>query len=489
MLTDTQVETLELLEDYIESDKNMFFLFGYAGTGKTYLVSKFVDIQMNSDKINKIFVCAPTHKALNVIESYMKNNVEDIDLKKVKFMTIHKMLGFKAQIDTSKGEKNFVTNTESKFLKQTKKINILIVDECSMISESISNHIEENLKKRNKLKILFIGDSAQLPPVGEKISRTFEISKSEKKYIVQLDEIVRTKSPDIQKISKLIRKWNGNKFNDLMEKIIKIHNTKSKSFSLFHKKIKNGEIEPKWFSNFKKNIENNHTPIILTWKNNTSDYYNNLIRSKLHRNDSNNFTKGDLAMFNNFYKSLSNRNVFYTSDVVVVKKIYYSSLNDIDWNDLKKNVKKTSPKQNVRYFNTLLKKLDLMDYEIDINIMTVKKFEHDSDSIIKTVDIESKNKYLTLIEDIKKNIEHFYNKTNDDELSELLWKFYYENLVDNFAEINFGYSITIHKSQGSTFDTVYVDLMDILDNQNTDEMIKSLYTAVTRAAIKLCFLV
>jgi len=63
-----------------------------------------------------------------------------------------------------------------------------------------------------------------------------------------------------------------------------------------------------------------------------------------------------------------------------------------------------------------------------------------------------------------------------------LWKSWNKNVVDIFAHLNYGYCITVHKSQGSTFKNSYIDVNDILSNNNKEESLKCLYTAITRAS-------
>jgi superfamily I DNA/RNA helicase len=63
------------------------------------------------------------------------------------------------------------------------------------------------------------------------------------------------------------------------------------------------------------------------------------------------------------------------------------------------------------------------------------------------------------------------------------WKFYYEEIIDKFADITYGYSMTVHKSQGSTYERVFVDMEDIIKrNPKERESFQCLYTAITRAS-------
>ena len=70
-----------------------------------------------------------------------------------------------------------------------------------------------------------------------------------------------------------------------------------------------------------------------------------------------------------------------------------------------------------------------------------------------------------------------------------LYKEIQNNVIDCFAKLNYGYCITVHKSQGSTFVNVYIDLDDIFSNNNEEETMKCIYTAITRTSNTLQFLI
>jgi ATP-dependent exoDNAse (exonuclease V) alpha subunit len=70
-----------------------------------------------------------------------------------------------------------------------------------------------------------------------------------------------------------------------------------------------------------------------------------------------------------------------------------------------------------------------------------------------------------------------------------IWKEWSSNVIDRFAQLNYGYAITVHKSQGSTFKNVFIDIMDIFSNYKQEERIKCLYTAITRSSQSLDLLV
>ena len=63
------------------------------------------------------------------------------------------------------------------------------------------------------------------------------------------------------------------------------------------------------------------------------------------------------------------------------------------------------------------------------------------------------------------------------------WAFYYSELIDKFADVTYGYAMTVHKSQGSTYERVFIDMKDIIHkNPKERESFQCLYTAITRAS-------
>jgi hypothetical protein len=107
-----------------------------------------------------------------------------------------------------------------------------------------------------------------------------------------------------------------------------------------------------------------------------------------------------------------------------------------------------------------------------------EKFKSESSMVIKNFS----KKMLHLYRTGPKQIERFVIKP--------LWKQWNRIFVDPYASVNYGYSITCHKAQGSGFHDVYVDLDDILLNtQRPIEAKKCAYTAATRTSNELNVLV
>jgi len=175
LTTDQQQAATEILESVEKGENHV--LMGFAGTGKTYLTQYLGNALRDK---NCAFV-APTNKAVKVLQENMPRHY---------CMTIHKMLNLRL-------EKGKLKQTEYPNLE---RYDIIFVDESSMINLEIYKLLFENVVN-GTVPVVFIGDPAQLPPIGEKLSVVFETENKS-----TLNEIVRqAKTNSIIPFSKTIR--------------------------------------------------------------------------------------------------------------------------------------------------------------------------------------------------------------------------------------------------------------------------------------------
>ena len=482
-LNEKQQIAVNKLHDFVgQNIHKIFYLLGYAGTGKTFIIAKILNDFLMNNNIDKIIITAPTHQALNVIESYIKSNTKN-NPAKINFMTLHKLLEFKPIIMNKNGEKIFNAIRESKYLKQMEN-KIIIIDESSMIPDNMVKHLKKYVELY-PIKLIILGDCAQLPPIGETLSTIFNIKKKYE-YHIQLDFIMRTNSPDIKDVCTIIRNWNRS--DSLKKLLLPIHNRRG-AFRMYHSICANkaDPLKSTWFKKFAKKINSGENPIILTWTNPRADYYNSLIRKYIHKTTNlTTYAVGDCAIFNNYYLSPIDHSNFYTSDMIIIKNITTEEKILYNWIDLLVPNPKIIPHKN---FNEILNKF-LKYPQIKINIMNVMKLHSStcSEYKIKTICRQDLEKYNSMLKNIKEKIEFFFGKYGDEILTTKLWNVYHKYLIEPYAEIKFGYSITTHKAQGSTFGTVIVDFCDISENPDANELQKALYTAAGRASNELYFL-
>jgi hypothetical protein len=190
ILTKDQRLALEKLSAFIESDERVFILHGYAGSGKTTLMKGFVEYLQSIEK--KYQLMAPTGRAAKVINQ--KTSFEST--------TIHKgIYSFEELLEIKQSE----NESDASFLYQYKIRNnpevhdsVLIVDEASMVSDILSQgeffrfgsgHLLQDLITYGRIldettssKIIFIGDPAQLPPIGMNFSPALDPSYLNETY-------------------------------------------------------------------------------------------------------------------------------------------------------------------------------------------------------------------------------------------------------------------------------------------------------------------
>jgi hypothetical protein len=156
-LTADQVEALRQIEAAYEPS-GFYLLTGHAGSGKTYLMQQLTKNMLATRR--RIVLSAPTHKAVAVLARKLSEaNIRDVPCR-----TIHSILSLtpKPRADRLVFERDRDAEPVT--------ADVVVVDECSMVSEDLYRHIKRHLPNAF---VLFVGDPAQLPPVGEVESQTF----------------------------------------------------------------------------------------------------------------------------------------------------------------------------------------------------------------------------------------------------------------------------------------------------------------------------
>jgi hypothetical protein len=450
-LSADQHKLLHLLYSFSRNNKNRLCVNGYAGTGKTTIVIEFIKSlisQPNKTNKLKVIFSTKTHKALNVMHAKFKTNFKKISKNTVCFLTLDKMLNYEHRYNIN-GDHVFIKNNSNTI--DFSKYNYIVIDESSMIPQSKVDDIQYVIEKNRKLKVVFIGDPNQLPPVNESPNT---LTNSD--YF--LTDIVRTADHNLTTLYNNIRQWiNGDKqksgINDLFCKNIVAYN-KQTQFD-------------KWIDAYISSCENKNN-ILLTWTNEKSDYYNKLIRAKRGLNKI--YQVGDCLIFNDFY-NLPERSIdkrFYTSEQVyvnIVKKCKYTPC--------KFNVDISQEK----IISKIISKINdyISSIEYNVYVLTINT----SSNIIVLFNNET-YKYNHDIEHLQNVIKDIAWIDNNE--IDRLWNEYYKCMVKPFATVSYGYSITVHKSQSSTYYNVFIDLDNIFTNANKCECKRLIYTGFTRAS-------
>ena len=151
---------LQFLRD---PNKHEFLLAGPAGTGKSFLVTYLLDLVRDEHKLVRLIAphtpmpqfhfTATTNKAAHVLSSMVNAPAT----------TIHQTLGLTIQTNFNTGKARLIKKNDTKNLNHS----VLVIDEGSMINQELLQHIQKARRDFRECKILYVGDSYQLPPVNE----------------------------------------------------------------------------------------------------------------------------------------------------------------------------------------------------------------------------------------------------------------------------------------------------------------------------------
>ncbi len=411
---------------------------GYAGTGKTSIVSTLVNILPVFNF--RSMLLAPTGRAAKVLANYSGR----------KAFTIHKII-YKLQQDKESGELRFVRQ------KNYHKSTIFIIDEASMIydhgfgGKSLLMDLKEYVFEHSSNKMIIIGDTAQLPPVGFDYSGALDKQNLTGRYQlnvmdIELDEVVRqARSSGILANATLIRQnIQNNKFN------ISLSTAQWKDISrMTGDKMEDGLR----YTYDKFGIEN---VIVICRSNKQTIQYNQYIRRQI-------------LFYDNFIDA---------ADYIMIVKNNYHWLDDGSPAGFLANgdfaeVLKIANQEELYGFSFADLDLRLVDYP-DHPIIRAKALLNTLYSPSPALFPEDQKK---LYENVR---EDYQNLPKKDQLVKLAGDPYL-----NALQVKFTYAITCHKSQGGQWPAVFLDQGYLKEDMKDISYLRWLYTGMTRATEEL----
>lgn len=434
-----QTELIDKLSTFfLSSNENeIFVLKGYAGTGKTNVISA-VTKALQAFKVKTVLM-APTGRAAKVLSVTAQKQVS----------TIHKKI-FKKDMN-SEGATFF------SLAENLHKNTLFIVDEASMINiESESSLYENNLLESlfeyvfsgENCKLMFVGDTAQLPPVGSNESPALNVNFLKQSYHLtistyELTEVARQRSESgiLYNATKLRQSLTDEKF--IVPKIETTPDVKN---------ITGDELEDA-LQNAYRNYGSENV-IIVTRSNKRANLFNQNVRNRIYLYEDD-LCSGDKLMVvkNNYYwlqEEKTETNFIANGDMAEISRI--------------------TKREKLYGFNFTECSLKFLDYEhlpeMQVKIITDSLF---SDSTSLTPQQQN-----LLFQEVMLDCE---------DLPEKWAKMAYLKRSPHFnaLQVKFSYAITCHKAQGGQWPCVFIDHGYLTDEMLDVNLIRWFYTALTRA--------
>lgn len=425
-------------------ENDLFVLKGYAGTGKTTVISTLVNNLITIQK--KYVLLAPTGRAAKVIANYSNKPAQ----------TIHKKIYFPKK--SSGGGVSFTKQVNKH------KNTVFIVDESSMIADvtteskvfengSLLDDLISYVYNGNGCKLILIGDTAQLPPVQMDVSPALDVQNlalhyNKEVYSIEFNEVMRQEEK-----SGIL--WNATELRELLKShFLDTFQFQVKGYKDIIRLVDGYDIQDAIQSAY-SNYSIEDTCFIVR-SNKRANQYNQQIRSRILDKESD-LSVGDYLMVvknNYFWLKDSDEAVFIANgDIIEVLEIF--------------NFKEI---YQFKFANVKIRMVDYPNQKPFETVLLLDTITSESPSLTYE---ESNKLYQEVMLDYE-SVTPKYAKFAKVK----------ENPYFNALQVKFSYAITCHKSQGGQWNTVFVE-QPYLPNGIDVDYIRWLYTAITRAKNKL----
>ena len=441
---------MENLAEFLmsEDDRKVFLLCGYAGTGKTSLISALVRTLEQLER--KTVLLAPTGRAAKVFSGYSGKSAH----------TIHKCIY---------RQKSILDGNTFTLAENRAQNTLFIVDEASMISNegnsiggtgALLDDLVEFVYSGRGCSLLLLGDTAQLPPVGELLSPALTESYLQSMFLnvtrVELTQVMR-------QVDNSGILYNATKLRQSIaaEDTYSLPQIKLDGFEDIDNVHGDELIEAIESSYNKAGMDET---IILCRSNKRANVYNEGIRRRiLYREEE--LSRGDMLMIvkNNYYW----REVLGKEDKTLLEKLDFIANGDMA--EIVR-VNGTEEMYGFRFADVTLSFIDYEDCEMDVKIL-LDTLTSESPSLTRE---ESERLFTAVWEDYPEI------RSKRKRMEEVRKNPYY-----NALQVKYGYAVTCHKAQGGEWKRVFIDQGYISEDMINPDYYRWLYTAFTRASEKL----
>lgn len=434
------------------TDPTQYYVIeGKAGTGKTTIAKEI----LKEFEDEQIYVAAVSHKAKGVIKSSFVD-----DTRGKKFFSIAGLLGMKGINDNDTQTTKFQVGLKVPLLDNPPAL--LVIDEASMITEDVLKKIIDiNSSLSRPFQMLFLGDIGQIQPIRDEQS---EFYRTHKDLLNKKSDIFNSKHKS--KLITRVRQGEANPILPYADYFWENSQKENPELNPTQHIVRNNQITDKGsllFSNSESEVLNsvikavknavekgltNHVKIV-TYHVNEKTELNQKIHEALFGKDSD-YSKGDMLILNSPYDLPDVNATMENSSEIQIKSIQDEDTDEFGVHTLYLETNGTA------YTRT---------------------GNEQKDCVIQVVSRNDIGLYNQKLQELASYAKRQTNRA----LKKQAWSDFWE-YKGRYADVDFGYAITAHKSQGSTYDIVVVDEKDIMGTTATSNQEKSelIYTALTR---------
>lgn len=386
-------------------------LAGYAGTGKTHLTARIAAWAKRAGF--DVTLAAPTHKALSVLRGKVGGDFE--------LRTIHSLLGLmlKPDLHADTGGHILVSNRDARITG-----GLVITDESSMVGKILTGHVGDG----GGAQWLFVGDPAQLPPVGEEPSELLTSPDAMLRHVVRQAE-----GSEIIRLATRVRSGDLSLRFAPGREVIGAED-RGDLFAMARERFESAEYaaDPSFAR-------------VLTYRNALRQAFNRAMREEL---------LGDVEPY-------------CPGEWLVMYAPYTADAEDDE-------APRLHTSQEVKVVGARLEQVDRGRWTFETWVVDV---EADGEAFaLPVVAEESEADFQKAKDWLAWKAKEARNRGREEERRQWWERFF--DLDGAFAKVDRAYAMTVHKAQGSTFGHAFVDAIDIM--QGNPVMQPLLYTAVTR---------
>jgi exodeoxyribonuclease-5 len=440
--TTDQIEAIRQFSSFVEqsSSSSIFLLKGYAGTGKTTLIASWLKPLLKLEY--KVVLMAPTGRAAKVMSTYAKTKAN----------TIHKRIYFAQQNKQGGIQFNLQKN---KFRKA-----VFIVDEASMIGDeqssaqlfqngSLLQDLISYVQQGDRCKLVFVGDTAQLPPVKQELSPALNQNYLSLHFSAEVSEVELSEVLRQDALSGILH--NATNLRNIMHQNIEGHfqfliRNKTDITHLQDGYDIQGALEDGY-----RDVGRTENTIIVR-SNKRANQYNRQIRTQIMSLE-NDLAVGDLLMVvkNNYFWLTPESQAGFIANGDVIEILRILSFQEL---------------YGFRFAKVHMQLVDYPDQDAFDTVLILDALDAEGHALT----YEQSNE---LYQKVRQDYSHLPKYKQYPEVK--------KNPFFNALQVKFAYALTCHKAQGGQWKRVFIEKPYLPEGPSVDYY-RWLYTAITRAS-------